>query len=193
MSEKPDKETDVTQWLLQWSSSHDREALESLAPLVYDELRRIAARHMRGEREGHSLQPTDLVHEAFLKLVRQTVSWQNRAHFFGVAAEIMRRILVDHARKRLAEKRGAGAEMITLDGTIDWPGQHDVSLIALDDCLTTLAQVDAQQSKVVELRFFAGLTVEETAAVLGVAPITVKREWRMARAWLLREMERGAI
>lgn len=186
------QEADVTQWLVEWSSSHDREALEHLAPLVYDELRRIAARHLRGEREAHSLQPTELVHEAFLRLVRQNVSWQNRAHFFGVAAEMMRRILVDHARKRMAEKRGAGVDTISLDGTIEWPGDHDVNLIALDDCLSALAEVDPQQSKVVELRFFAGLTVEETAAVLDVAPITVKREWRMARAWLLREMERAA-
>ena len=191
MSSQP-QPADVTQWLVEWSSSHDGAALDRLAPLVYDELRRIAVRHLRGERESHSLQPTELVHEAFLRLVRQNVSWQNRAHFFGVSAEIMRRILVDHARKRLAEKRGAGLETISLDGTIDWPGSQDLSLIALDDCLTALAEVDPQQSRVVELRFFAGLTVEETAAVLGVAPITVKREWRMARAWLLREMDRTA-
>lgn len=184
---------DVTHWLMEWSSSKDRDALDQLTPLVYDELRRIAARHLRGEREAHSLQPTDLVHEAFLRLVRQNVSWQNRAHFFGVAAELMRRVLVDHARKRLAGKRGAGIPTIALDNDIEWSGGRDMNLVALDDCLNTLAAIDPQQSKVVELRFFAGLTVEETAAVLGVAPITVKREWRVARAWLLREMEHAPL
>ena len=191
MSLEPASPEDVTHWLVEWSSGQDRAALDRLVPLVYDELKRIAARHLRGERADHSLQPTELVHESFLRLVRQNVSWQNRAHFFGVAAEIMRRILVDHARKRLAEKRGAGAETIALDSSIEWPGDQDMSLIALDDSLTALAALDPQQSKVVELRFFAGLTVEETAAVLAVSPMTVKREWRMAKAWLLREIERA--
>jgi RNA polymerase sigma factor (TIGR02999 family) len=192
MVAQPENGPDVTLWLIEWSQNHDDDALNRLVPLVYEEMRLIAARHLRGERAAHSLQPTDLAHEAFLRLVRQNVTWQNRAHFFGVAAEIMRRILVDHARKRLAEKRGAGVETISLDANIEWPGGKDLNLVKLDDCLTALAEVDPQQSKVIELRFFGGLTVEETAAVIGVAPITVKREWRMARAWLLREMERSA-
>jgi RNA polymerase sigma factor (TIGR02999 family) len=178
---------DVTGWLIDWSGG-DSKALDELLPLVYAELRRIASRHLRGESPGHSLQPTDVVHEAFLRLVRQKVTWQNRAHFFGVAAEAMRRLLVDHARKKHAEKRGAGAETISIDSSVEWLDEREINLIALDDCLTALSAIDAQQSKVIELRFFAGLSVEETAEVLNVSGTTVKREWRMARAWLLREM-----
>jgi RNA polymerase sigma factor (TIGR02999 family) len=182
---------DITMWLSEWRQG-DGAALEQLLPLVYDELRRIAARQLRGERSNHTLQPTELVHEAFLRLVRQHVSWQNRAHFFGVASEIMRRLLVDHARKKQAEKRGAGAETIVLDERVEWPGGRDLDLVALDDCLNALGELDPQQAKVVELRFFGGLSIEEAAAVLGVSDSTVKREWRVARAWLLRELQRSA-
>lgn len=181
---------DLTGWLQDWSGG-DRSALDRLTPLVYGELRRIAARHLRGERANHTLQPTELAHEAFLRLVRQKVTWQNRAHFFGMAAELMRRLLVDHARRKRADKRGSGAETVSLTVAGDWPGNQDVDLIALDDCLTALATLDVGQSRIVELRFFGGLTVEETAEVLGVSPATIKREWRLARAWLLREMESG--
>lgn len=179
---------DLTGWLQDWSGG-DQSALDRLTPVVYDELRRIAARHLRGERAHHTLQPTELAHEAFLRLVRQKVTWQNRAHFFGVAAELMRRLLVDHARRKLADKRGAGAETVSLSIAGDWPANQDVDLIALDDCLNALATFDGGQSRIVELRFFGGLTVEETAEVLGVSPATIKREWRLARAWLLRQME----
>jgi RNA polymerase sigma factor (TIGR02999 family) len=188
MTQQPGAPPDVTLWLQEWSHG-DEAALERLTSLVYDELRQIAARHLRDERSSHTLQPTDLVHEAFLRLVRQRVSWQNRAHFFGVAANIMRRLLVDHARRKQADKRGAGAETIALDANLDAGEVQSVDIVALDDCLTALATVDAQQSKVVELRFFAGLSVEETAEVLSISPTTVKREWRLARAWLLREMQ----
>lgn len=189
MSEPNVVTPDITLWLAEWRHG-DGAALERLVPLVYDELRRIAARQLRGERSNHTLQPTELVHEAFLRLVRQNVSWQNRAHFFGVAAEIMRRLLVDHARKKRADKRGAGMETIALDDRIEWPAARDLDIVALDECLTALAEFDPQQAKVVELRFFAGLSIEETAEVLGVSDSTIKREWRVARAWLLREMQR---
>ena len=181
---------DLTGWLQEWSGG-DRDALERLTPHVYDELRRIAARHLRGERANHTLQPTELAHEAFLRLVRQRVTWQNRAHFFGVAASIMRRMLVDHARRKQADKRGAGIETVSLSAADDWPENRDLDVIALDECLNALAAVDPVQSRVIELRFFGGLTVEETGEVLGVSPTTIKREWRMARAWLLREMEKS--
>lgn len=190
MSEPHVATPDITLWLAEWRHGDDA-ALERLVPLVYDELRRIAARQLRGERSNHTLQPTELVHEAFLRLVRQNVSWQNRAHFFGVAAEIMRRLLVDHARKKRADKRGAGMETIALDDRIEWPAARDLDIVALDESLTALAEFDPQQAKVVELRFFAGLSIEETAEVLGVSDSTVKREWRVARAWLLREMQRA--
>lgn len=188
MTQQPGEPSDVTQWLQEWSRG-DKDALEHLAPMVYDELRHIAARHLRNERPSHTLQPTDLVHEAFLRLVRQRVTWQNRAHFFGVAANIMRRLLVDHARRKQADKRGAGAETIALDASLELGEVRNLDIVALDDCLNALARVDPQQSKVVELRFFAGLSIEETAEVLSISPATVKREWRLARAWLLREME----
>lgn len=180
---------DVTSLLVSWRSG-DPQALHSLMPLIYAELRQIAARHLRRERSDHTLQPTALVHEAFMRLIdQQGVDWQNRAHFFGVAAEVMRRILVDHARRRQAEKRGGGAMTVALQDGMDWPDGRDLEIVALDDALDALAQLDPQQSKVVELRFFAGLSVEETAEVLGVSATTVKREWRMARAWLVRELD----
>ncbi len=160
-----------------------------LLPLVYAELRRVAAGYMRRERPGHTLQATALVHEAYIQLVDQTrVTWRNRAHFFAVAAQIMRRILVDHARAHRAQKRGGDARKLTLEETVGAFGQRDVALEALDDSLTALAQLDARQARIVELRFFGGLTVDETAEVLGVSAPTVEREWRMARAWLYSQL-----
>ncbi len=182
----------VTALLASWRRG-DTHALDELMPLIYSELHRIAARHLRRERPDHTLQPTALVNEAFMRLIdQQNVQWQNRAHFFGVAAESMRRILVDHARRRLAGKRGGGVVTVALREGMDWPDGRDLNIVELDDALQALARLDPQQSKVVELRFFAGLSVEETAEVLGVSATTVKREWRMARAWLVREMD-GAV
>lgn len=156
-----------------------------LLPLVYDELRRVAAGYMRRERPGHTLQATALVHEAFIQLVDQTrVNWRNRAHFFAVAAQLMRRILVDHARAHNAQKRGGPAQKLSLEEAVGLVENRDVTLEALDDSLTALAQLDPRQGRIVELRFFGGLTVDETAEVLGISAPTVEREWRMARAWL---------
>jgi len=168
----------------------DEGAREALIPLVYDELRRLARRHLRRERPDHTLQSAALVNEAYLRLIRQEQpQWQNRAHFFGVAAQLMRHILVDHARNRAAAKRGAGAPRLTLDPEYALPQGRDVDLVALDDALNQLAALDPQQSRVVELRFFGGLSIEETSIVLGISPATVKREWATARAWLRREMK----
>ena len=182
--------SEVTELLQQWSSGQ-REALDQLLPQVYAELRRLAASYFRRERPHHTLQPTALVHEAFVKLVDQrAVRWQNRAHFFGIAAQLMRRILVDHARARDAAKRGAGEAPLSLE---EWqltaPGV-DFEILALDEALTRLASIDPRQSRVVELRFFAGLTMDETAEVLHVSPATVGREWTLARAWLYAEIGR---
>jgi len=160
-------------------------------PLVYNELRRLADHYLRQERQDHTLQPTALVHEAYLKLIDQTrVDWQNRAHFFGVAAQVMRRILVDHARRHRASKRGGFQQKLTLDEAIDYSQSRDVDLVALDDALNALARLDARQSRIVELRFFGGLTIEETAEALDIAPATVKVDWSMAKAWLRREISR---
>ena len=182
---------DVTQ-ILQEVSGGNREAPARLMPLVYDELRRLADHYLRQERPDHTLQPTALVHEAYLKLIDQTrVDWQNRAHFFGVAAQLMRRILVDHARRHQAEKRGGFRQKLTLDEAVDYSHTRDVDLVKLDEALTALAQFDARQSRVVELRFFGGLTIEETAEALGISPATVKVDWSMAKAWLRREIGGG--
>ena len=160
--------------------------------VVYDELRRLAQRHLRSERPDHSLTPTALVHEAYLKLVDQRrVQWNNRAHFFAIAAHLMRRILVDHARARAAAKRDWSIT-VALDEADTIASPMDFDLVALDTALDKLGRVDARQSQLVELRFFAGLTVEEIAAVLGVAPITVKRDWAHARAWLFRELQKAS-
>jgi len=154
-------------------------------------LRRLAARYLRQERHGHTLQSTALVHEAYLKLVGQNnVRWQNRAHFFGIAAQMIRRILVDYARARSADKRGSGAEKLSLDEAIALPGGPDLDLVALDDALEGLATIDPRQSRLVELRFFAGLTLEETAEVLQMSLATAKRDWVSAKAWLSREIRR---
>jgi RNA polymerase sigma factor (TIGR02999 family) len=179
-------ERDITALLKDWSGG-DREALERLMPIVYGELKRLASSYLRSERPDHTLQPTALVHEAYLRLEGQrSVVWSNRAHFFGIAARIMRRILVDHARRRRAAKRDAAALRVTL--VDDAAGDHAPELIALDSALTSLERLDPQQARVVELRYFGGLTVEETAEAAGISTATVKREWRTARAWLRREI-----
>ena len=179
----------VSKLLLNWGQG-DRDARDALIPLVYDELRRLARHHLRRERPDHTLQSAALVNEAYLRLVRQEQpQWQNRAHFFGVAAQLMRHILVDHARNRAAAKRGAGVPRLELDPEVGLPQARGVDLVALDDALNQLAALDAQQSRVVELRFFGGLSIEETSVVLRISPATVKREWATARAWLQREMK----
>jgi RNA polymerase sigma factor (TIGR02999 family) len=177
----------VTALLQAWSGG-DRDALEKLMPLVYDALRQLAAGHLRSERRDHTLQPTALVHEAYLRLVRQErVSWQNRAHFFAIAARIMRRVLVDHARRRQAGKRDGATLRLSTVGFEPLAGR-DVELMALDGALDRLERLDPDQAKIVELRFFGGLTVEETALVAGISAATVKREWQTARAFLRHEM-----
>ena len=179
----------VTRLLLDWGLGSEQ-ALERLIPLVYTELRRIARRHMAGERAGHSLQTTDLVNEAYLRLVDvQRVSWQNRAHFFAMAARLMRRVLVDHARAKGYQKRGGGAIRVTFDEGLAVAIAPGGDLVALDDALEALARTDERKSRVVELRFFGGLSVEETASVLKVSPETVMRDWRAAKAWLIHELK----
>jgi len=181
---------DVTQLLAQWRNG-DRDSLDRLMPLVYQELRLIASRFLRHERPGHTLQSTALVNEAFLRLVnQQDVQWRNRAHFFGIAAQMIRRILVDHARAAQADKRGAGAVRIELEDHLAVSSQSELDLVGLDECLQKLAALDERQARIVELRFFTGLSVEETAEVMQVSTATVKREWSSARAWLFREMTR---
>ena len=183
---------DVTRLLLDWSQEGNRASLDALTPLVYDELRKLAGSYLRRERPDHTLQSTALVHEAYMKLIDQkNVQWQNRAHFFGVAAQMIRRILVDHARGHQAAKRGAGAAQLSLDEALSVPGQQrDVNLVALDEALGELERLDPQQSRVIELRYFAGLSIEETAEVMSISSATVKREWSTARAWLFRELGR---
>ena len=188
--EGPPKQ-EVTALLQRWSGG-DREALEQLMPLVYEKLRQLASVRLRGERSGHTLQPTALVHEAYLRLVGQKrVAWQNRSHFYGIAAQMMRRILVDHARKRGAAKREGGVHLMVTIEEVAAP-DRDVELLALDKALTDLGRLDPRQARIVELRFFGGLTVEETAEVAGVSTATVKREWRTARAFLRREIGFGS-
>ena len=177
--------SDVTRLLVAWSNG-DETALEGLMPLVYAELRRVASRRLARER-GHSLQATALVHEAYLRLVDQrSVRWQNRAHFFAIAARLMRRILIDHARARRTSRRGHGAPVVSLDSAPEIVTIRAASLIALDDALCRLAEIDPRKSQVVELRYFGGLSVEETAEVLGVSGVTVMRDWSTAKAWLHR-------
>ena len=182
----PPKE--VTQLLLAWSDG-DRSALEKLIPLVYDELRRLARRYMNRERTGHTLQTTALVNEAYLRMVDlKAVQWQNRAHFFAVCAQLMRHILVDFARSRGYKKRGGGARKIPIEDVLEVSADYSEDLVALDDALNSLSELDERKSKVVELRFFGGLSVDETAHVLKVSPDTVMRDWKMAKVWLLREI-----
>ncbi|MBX3293320.1 MAG: sigma-70 family RNA polymerase sigma factor [Acidobacteria bacterium] len=175
---------DVTQ-MLQAINAGDKSAPEKLLPIVYDELRKLAHGYMKNERSDHTLQATALVHEAYIQLVDwQNVSWQNRAHFFAAAAKMMRKILVDHARERNAQKRGGGVRTIALDDAVSFPAQQNVDLIFLDEALDELSKFDTVQARIVEMRFFGGLTIEETAHALGVSDSTVKREWRVAKAWL---------
>jgi RNA polymerase sigma factor (TIGR02999 family) len=178
--------TNVTQLLISWSRG-DRNALDEMLPLVYNELKRIAANYLSHERRDHTLQTTALVHEAYVRLVdQQNVDWKNRAQFLGVAAEMMRRILLNHARDRNAAKRGGGAQRVSLSlapGTFDQP---DVDLIALDDALNDLQKLDPRKSRIVELRFFGGMTGEEIAEVMQISTATIDREWTLARAWLYR-------
>jgi RNA polymerase sigma factor (TIGR02999 family) len=179
---------DVTTLLGDWSRG-ERTALNQLLPLVYAELRRVAARQLRRERADHTLQPTALVHEVFIRLVDQRqVDWQNRAHFFGVAANIMRRILVDHARRHGARKRGDGVRRLSIDEAKDVAASDGMPVLALDQALGRLEEVDAELARIVELRAFGGLTIEEAAHVLGVSASTAKRDWRTAKAWLSREL-----
>jgi len=182
---------DVTQLLANWSQG-DQSALEQLMPLVYGELRRLAGAYLRRERSNHTLQSTALVHEAFMRLVQQQdVQWRNRAHFYAIAAQMIRRILVDYARSQHAEKRGSGAIKLALDEAMAVPQTGaDIDLLGLNDALDRLAELDERQGKIVELRFFAGLSIEETAEVMHLSPASIKREWQTARAWLFREMTR---
>jgi RNA polymerase sigma factor (TIGR02999 family) len=178
----------VTALLGDWSRG-DETALNQLLPLVYAELRRVAGRQLRNERADHTLQPTALVHEVFIRLVDQRqVDWQNRAHFFGVAANVMRRILVDHARRHSAGKRGDGIRRVSIDDAREVAASRDVPVLALDHALDRLQKVDADLARLVELRAFAGLTIDEAAHVLSVSPSTAKRDWRTAKAWLNREL-----
>ena len=170
----------------------NRSAESRLIPLVYNELRRVAGRYMRGERAGHTLQPTALVHEAYLRLIGQRdVAWQNRSHFYAVAARLMRNVLVDHARARQAHKRGGQERKVTFDEALELAGGESTDLLALDEALTRLAQRDPRQARIVELRFFGGLSEKEAAEVLRISVRTVKRDWAVARAWLYREIRQG--
>jgi RNA polymerase sigma factor (TIGR02999 family) len=184
---------DVTRLLIEWSDG-SQEALERLMPLVYDELWTLAARYLRHERSNHTLQPTALIHEAFFKLIDQRrVEWQSRAHFFGIAARLMRRILVDHARSRNAAKRPPMASRLAIEDVDVVSECADVEVLALDQALVRLAAMDPQQERIVEMRFFAGLTVDETAAALNLSPDAVRREWSMAKAWLYRALSGAAL
>jgi RNA polymerase sigma factor (TIGR02999 family) len=181
----------VTQLLVRWRDG-DRQAFDLLVPIVYQELRQIAGRYLSGERAGHTLQSTALVNEAYFRMVQQDLpEWQNRAHFFAVAAQVMRQILVDHARARRALKRGGDSARVSLEQAENQAIPMDSDLVALDEALTALTQLDPQQGRVVELKFFGGLSNEDTSAVLGVSTSTVKRDWTMARAWLYRELSRS--
>ncbi|HEU5237763.1 MAG TPA: sigma-70 family RNA polymerase sigma factor [Pyrinomonadaceae bacterium] len=182
---------EITRQLIAWSKG-DKAALETLIPAVYEELRRMADYYLRGEQSGHSLQPTALVHEAYLRLIDQTkVEWHNRAHFYGVAAQMMRRILIDHAKAKHRMKRGGAAPKISLDESVNFTHERAAELVALDDALQILGEVDERKSRIVELRYFGGLTVEETAQVLGISDKTVMRDWKLAKAWLYDEINRA--
>jgi RNA polymerase sigma-70 factor (ECF subfamily) len=180
----------ITRLLIDWGNG-DQAALEKLMPLVYDELRRLASAYLRRERASHTLQPTALVNEAYLKLVDQrNAKWQNRAQFFGISAQLMRRILVDHARQHQAAKRGGSKQQrLSITSAERVVKQPEIDLLALNEALDELTNMDAQQARIVELKFFAGLSIEETAEVLGISHATVERDWKMARAWLRRQLE----
>jgi len=186
-----DTQGEVTQLLLAWSAG-DRAALGRLMPLVFDELRRMARRYLDGEDPRHTLQPTALVHEVYLRLVdRRQVSWQNQAHFFGFAAQLMRRILVEHARGRQTGKRGGGQRPLSIEAFVDLPERRDLEILRVDEALTALAQKDERQARIVEMKVFGGLEIKEIAEVLGISPTTVKREWATAKLWLFRELSKG--
>jgi RNA polymerase sigma factor (TIGR02999 family) len=181
---------EITQLLIAWNQG-DQRARDELMPLIYNELRRLARGYLRRERPDHTLQPTALVHEAFLRLIDQRrVNWQNRAHFFGAAARLMRQILINHAEARRAAKRGGEAERVSLHDVDRFTVEPEVDLVALNEALEGLEQIDPSQCRIVEMRYFSGLTIEEIAEVVGVSPATVKREWSTARAWLRRELSR---
>ena len=183
--------SEVTRLLLDWSNG-DRAAFDQLVPLVYDELHRLAHHYMRQERAQHTLQTTALVNEAYVRLIDQnSVHWQGRAHFFAIAAQMMRRILVDYARSRRYAKRGGEGHQVSFDESAIVSPQKGAELVAVDEALTDLAQHDARKSKIVELRFFGGLNIDETAEVMGISPTTVQREWRSAKAWLYHSMNQG--
>ncbi len=183
----------VTRLLLEWGDGN-QQALEALVPLIYKELRNLAHNFLYRERPGHTLQTTALVHEAYLKLIDQNdARWQNRAHFFAIAAQAMRRILIDSARKHAAAKRGGPQAELSLDEVADIALEPDSNLLKLDEALNELAKIDPRQSRIVELRYFGGLTIEETAEVISVSPATVKREWMMARAWLHQEITESGL
>lgn len=184
--------TPVTELLVRWRSG-DNDALQALMPLVYDEMRRLAHRYLRRERPGHTLQSTALVHEAFVRLTGNALpQWEDRAHFFGIAAHLMRQILVEYARSRNTNKRGGAVVKLAMDGMEERTPKPDLDVVALDDALKDLARIDPQQSRVVELRFFSGLSIEDTAEALGISESTVKRDWNTARVWLYRELDRTA-
>jgi len=191
MGQPLENSPEITRMLQEWSGGK-QEALDALLPHVYAELRRQASRYLRGERAGHTLQTTALIHEAYLKLIDQrTVNWQNRAHFFGIAAQAMRRILVDYARGRHREKRGGiGEDLPIEEAALVVSEERSIDLVALDEALTRLAEFDERQARIVELRYFSGLSVEETAEVLRLSPATVKNDWRTAKAWLYQEITR---
>ena len=185
---RPVHPAEVTELLRRWSGG-DVAARESLVPLVYDELRRLARYYLASQRSDHTLQSTAIVHEAYLRLAgRANVQWENRSHFFAVAAQLMRRILVDHARKRNAAKRGGAQLTLLVDEAVEPSSQRELDLVALDDALKALAELDERQSRIVELRFFGGLSIEDTSRLLEISPATVKREWSTARAWLYEEI-----
>lgn len=190
MSEKiPTSETEEVTRLLRSLNAGDRDAVDALVPIVYSELRKLAAHYLKSEREGHTLQPTALVHEAFLKLVEQETQWQNRTHFFAMAANLMRRILVDYARGHNAEKRGGAVEKVLLEDAFVFVKEKPSEMLALNEALDDLAKIDPRRAKVVELKFFGGLNNEEIAEVLGVHSNTVLRDWNLARAWLRTRMQ----
>ena len=193
MEQSHEKSQEITRMLQEWSGGK-QEALDALLPLVYEELRRQASRYLRRERPDHTLQTTALIHEAYMKLVDQReVNWQNRTHFFGIAAQMMRRILVDYARQRHRAKRGGIAEDLPLEeAALVVSEERSVDLVALDEALTRLAEFDERQARIVELRYFSGLTIEETAEVLRISPATVKSDWNVAKAWLRHEITRVA-
>jgi RNA polymerase sigma-70 factor (ECF subfamily) len=184
---------EITERLIAWRAGA-REAFDELLPIVYQELRRMACNYLRQENPGHTLQPTALVHEAWLRLIDQTrVDWRNRAQFFGLAAQIMRRILVDHAKSKHREKRGGGAVKLSLNDAINISQERAADLLALDDALEELMRIDERKKRVVELRYFGGFSVEETAQILEVSPETVMRDWKMAKAWIYQQIKQEAL